>query len=195
MNRERVANRISDIFNPYYLSAPFLLLVAIGSSRSLAEAFLYWLATALFFSVLPLWDINRRIRLKIVSDAHISKREDRIKPFLFSLACAALGLVAVYLVGAPAAIKAVSWIVVLTGAVITATTVFWKISLHAAGATATAVALIVLFGTIAIPAVLFIPVVFWARLTLNKHTPAQLVAGSFLAAAIAVFVFWTFGLF
>ncbi len=194
MNREKVANRISDIFNPYYVSAPFFLLVAIASSRSLTTALFYWLVTALFFSVLPLWDINRRIRLKMVSDAHISRREDRIKPFLFSLVCAALGVIAVHVIGAPPAVKAVSWMVVITGAVITATTVFWKISLHAAGATATATALIVLFGAIAAPACLFIPVVFWARLTLKKHTPAQLLTGSLAAAAIAILVFWDFGL-
>jgi len=176
------------------LSAPFFLLVAIVSSRSLKTALLYWLVTALFFSALPLWDINRRIRLKMVSDAHISRREDRIKPFLFSLACAALGLIAVYIIGAPAAVKAVSWMVVITGAAITATTIFWKISLHAAGATATVVALIALFGVTATPAILLIPVIFWARLTLNKHTPAQLITGSLVAAAIAILVFWKFGL-
>jgi len=194
LSREKVADKISDLFNPYYSSSPFFLLVAVGAAGGVKAAFGYWLVLTLFFSALPMWDIKRRIRLGLVKDAHISRREDRIKPFLFSLSCAVLGLAAVYIVGAPVAIKAISWMVVLTGAAITGITAFWKVSLHAAGVSSIALVLIILYGPIAAPAALLIPVVAWARLTLKKHTPAQLAAGILVAVAIALAVFGYFGL-
>jgi hypothetical protein len=189
-----VANKVSDLFNPYYSSSPFFLLVAIGSSKGIGAAIVYWLVLTLFFSALPMWDINRRIRLGLVRDAHISRREDRIKPFIFSLSCAVLGLIAVYAVGTPEAIKAISWTVVLTGAAITIITAFWKISLHAAGVTSISLALIFLYGTIAIPTILLVPLVLWARLTLKKHTPAQLALGTLLSATIVSATFIHFDL-
>ena len=188
-----MAERISDVLNPYWASAPFFFLVAADSSTNIAKGFLYWLICALFFSVLPMWDINRRIRRGLVADMHISRREDRIRPFLFALGCAVCGLAAIYIANAPAPIKAVSWMVVLTGAVITALTAVWKVSLHAAGVSAISIALIALYGLLALPILLLIPLVFWARLTLKKHSPAQLVAGSLIAAGIAAAVFWHFG--
>lgn len=194
LNREKVADKISDLFNPYYSSSPFFLLVAAGSSRGVKDALAYWLVLTFFFSALPMWDIKRRIKMGLVKDAHISRREDRIKPFLFSLACAVLGLVAVYAVDAPDAIRAVSWAVVLIGAAITAITVFWKISLHVSGITSIALILIILYGQIAIPLVLLVPVVAWARLILKKHTANQMAAGALIAIAIVTAVFARFGL-
>jgi len=194
LNREKIATKISDILNPYYSSAPFFLLVAVGSSNKPSIIILSLAVLVLFFSVLPIWDINRRIKKGIVGDAHISKREDRIKPFLFSLSCAMAGLAALYLIDAPDMVKAVSWTVVLTGAAITAVTAIWKISLHAAGISSIASVLLILYGYLALPAVALVPIVFWARLVLKKHTPAQLAAGSLLAVSVALGVFRSFGL-
>lgn len=194
MSREKVANKISDIFNPYYSSAPFFLLVALAATNNLTQGLILWLPLALFFSALPMWDIKRRIRRGLVKDAHISRREDRIKPFLFSLGCAVLGLVAVYALSAPPTVKAVAWAVVINGAFITAITAVWKVSLHAAGITSISLILVYVCGLLAAPVALFIPVVFWARLILKKHTLAQLIVGTALSAAIVTAVFWRFDL-
>lgn len=189
-----LAEKISDIFNPYYSSAPFFLVVAIFATESLVYGLLWWLVLAGFFSLLPMLDIKRRIRSGRIQDIHVSRREDRIRPFLFSLASALVGLGAVYLFGAPAIIKAVCWVVVLNGALITATTALWKISLHAAGITTIATVLLIAFPLLGALAALCVPLVWWARLTLNRHTPAQLVAGSAVGIAVTVLVFWGFGL-
>lgn len=194
LNREKLAKTLSDIFNPYYASAPFFIIVVVGSSPDLTAGIAYLFITVLFFSVLPVWDIQRRIRLGLVADAHISRREDRIKPFLFSLSCAVAGLALIYATGAPAQIQAVSWTVVLTGAIITAITAFWKISLHAAAISSIVVALVALFGPYMLLTSVLVPVIAWARLTLKKHSVAQILAGISTAVVIAVAVFTNFGL-
>ncbi|HEY3375501.1 MAG TPA: hypothetical protein VGK02_10665 [Candidatus Aquicultor sp.] len=198
MNREkdsvRIANKVSDVFNPYYASAPFFLVVALVATRSIIRGLLYWLILALFLSFLPMWDINRRIKRGMVADAHISRREDRIKPFLFSLGAAVAGLIAAYAFGMPTLIKAVVWAVVLTGAGITIITRFWKVSLHAAGITPITVVLLIMFGWYALPAILLVPLVYWARLVLKKHSLAQLIVGSLVSGGITVTVFRAFNL-
>ncbi|MEW5705609.1 MAG: hypothetical protein AB1743_02225 [Actinomycetota bacterium] len=194
MSREKLANWISDIFNPYYLSAPFFFIISFASSPTVFIGLISWLVASLFFSVLPVWDIHRRVRLGLVGDVHVSSRRERVKPFIFSFCCAVLGLASIYLIGATDAMKTVSWTVVITGAVITIITAFWKISLHAAGISSVAAVLIALYGVRALPVAFFVPVVLWARLTLKKHTPWQLLAGALVAAAIAIAVFWQFGL-
>lgn len=194
LNREKVAMTISNIFNPYYLSVPFFLFVAIATSDNLIMALVYWLVSAAFFSFLPAWDIGRRISRGSVSDPHIDRREDRIRPFMFSLFSAVAGLAAIYLVGAPVEMRAISWSVVILGVFITLITVFWKVSLHAAGITATTFILTALYGPVVLPVFICIPVVLWARYVLNKHTPAQLLAGSAIAITVSAGVFWHFGL-
>lgn len=194
MNREKAAHRISDVFNPYYSSAPFFWLVAAGAAPNRLSFLLDAAILTAFFSVLPLLDIRRRIRKGFVGDVHISSREDRLKPFLFSLACAVAGLAALYVAAAPDTVLAVAWTVVALGATITTVTMVWKISLHAAGITSIAVMLYFIFGALAAPVALLVPVVGWARLTLRKHTPAQLAAGILVAIALTATVFALFGL-
>jgi len=194
LNREKAANRISDIFNPYYSSAPFFWLVAAIATPTTAAFLLNAAILTVFFSALPLWDIRRRIRGGQVRDVHISSREDRLKPFIFSLSCAVAGLAALYVAGAPGMVLAVAWTVVALGATITAVTAVWKISLHAAGITSIAAMLYFIFGAAAAPALLLVPVVGWARLTLRKHTPAQLAAGILVAIVATSGIFSFFGL-
>ncbi|MDP2211146.1 MAG: hypothetical protein Q8J63_05360 [Candidatus Aquicultor sp.] len=194
MNREKAANKISDIFNPYYSSAPFFCLVAASAAPDAVTFLLNAAILTAFFSFLPLWDIRRRIRKGLVQDAHINSREDRLKPFLFSLTCAVTGLAALYVAGAPDVVLAVAWTVVALGATITVVTTVWKISLHAAGITSIAAMLYFIFGAVVAPVALLVPVVGWARLTLRKHTPAQLAAGIIVAIVITAGVFSFFGL-
>jgi hypothetical protein len=63
---------------------------------------------------------------------------------------------------------------------------FWKISFHAIGYSAMCVSFFRLFGAISLPLVLLVPVLFWARLRLKKHTIWQLIAGSLLGLVFLI---------
>jgi hypothetical protein len=194
LDKEKLAAKVSDIFNPLYISFVFFLIVSLHVSSSLLEAAKYWLVTGFFFCVLPLGDVFLRIKKGITKDIHIDERKDRIIPFLITLTSSIAGLFAVSFLGFPKEIQAVSWAIVLTGAIITVITLFWKISLHAAGISAIITALIVFLGSPAVILALFVPVVFWARLTLRKHDIWQLLAGSGLSVFIMLFVLNWFGI-
>lgn len=64
--------------------------------------------------------------------------------------------------------------------------IFWKISFHAIGYSALCVSFFRLFGPISLPLVLLIPILFWARLRLKKHTIWQLIAGTLLGLVFLV---------
>jgi hypothetical protein len=56
----------------------------------------------------------------------------------------------------------------------------WKISMHAIYFSAGVFLLVKYFGMIYISLLIFMPLIFWARLILKKHTFLQLVAGTIL---------------
>jgi hypothetical protein len=53
-----------------------------------------------------------------------------------------------------------------------------NLSLHAAGVSGAAVCLAHVFGAWGLSAFLLLPPVFWARLALGRHTPAELALGA-----------------
>jgi membrane-associated phospholipid phosphatase len=52
-----------------------------------------------------------------------------------------------------------------------------NLSLHAAGVSGAAVCLVYVFGAWGLPAVLLVPLVWWARTNLGRHTPSELALG------------------
>jgi hypothetical protein len=76
-----------------------------------------------------------------------------------------------------------AWIIILiTGLV----TLRWKISLHSIGYSCFCFTFIELFGPIWIITLLFLPLVYWDRLILKRHTLKQLLAGTILSLLILV---------
>jgi len=73
-------------------------------------------------------------------------------------------------------------IVLISGLV----TLKWKISYHAIGYASFCFTFIELFGTPWLLSLLGLPLVFWARMYLKKHTFAQLSAGTILSGVIII---------
>src|SRR3989338_1394048 len=67
----------------------------------------------------------------------------------------------------------------------------WKISAHAAGIAGPTTAITYVFGTFFLPLYLLTIFVFWLRLKLKAHTPAQLFAGAGLAVLTTYLVYAT----
>ena len=63
---------------------------------------------------------------------------------------------------------------------------FWKISFHGATITAAATATVLVAGSSAWPVLLLVPLVGWARVRLERHTPRQVIFGTLVGALIAL---------
>lgn len=67
-----------------------------------------------------------------------------------------------------------------------------KVSSHSAGLTGPVTAISYIFGMIALPLFLLLPLIFWARLKLNAHSFHQLLAGSLIGIIITLPVYLLF---
>lgn len=70
----------------------------------------------------------------------------------------------------------------------------WKISHHLTNISALAVISSLVYGQAAIALILLIPLVAWARLSLNRHTIKQLIGGTLLAPIVILGVFYFYDL-
>lgn len=150
----------------------------------------------IFFTILlPLFFIQLLAITKIISDAKMREKEDRIIPYIITSILFLLGSCMLFRLGMPLFFINISIsasIAILIDAIISK---WWKISAHmtgigglSAGIVLVGIATYVNTSTTLILALIVAGVLASARLQLKRHTPAQIVAG-FLNGFISVFLF------
>jgi hypothetical protein len=83
----------------------------------------------------------------------------------------------VTLLGAPAELRAALLSYALATLLFALLTPLTNLSLHAAGVSGAAVCLVFVFGVWALPAIFLVPLVWWARTLLGRHTQPELALG------------------
>ena len=94
--------------------------------------------------------------------------------------------------GAPPALVAAFTAGLATVVILASINLWWKVSIHTALVAGSVTLLIMLYGWILAVTTVLIPLMAWARIESNNHSPAQAVAGALLAALIVVVVFMVF---
>lgn len=191
--RQRIAHLTSTLLNPFLVCFIIIILLAWHTTNSLASA-LRWAVIALVFSVLPVFTfIVYQVRRKRLESIFPEEQGQRKMIYALASALAAIGCGVMWHFGAPR-LLAVSFLAGLLAVVIfMIINYFWKISLHTAFISSAAVVLTVIFGIKAAWVFILLPLIAWSRLELKMHTPAQVITGAVLAAAIVTVVFWGFG--
>lgn len=195
----RAAHIISDVFSPLlvptYTMAAALWLTLL---RFIPLSAKLWSLSGVFFitAALPALVIFALIKAGKVSDAAISDRTQRTVPYTVAILC--YGAAAWYV----NALQAPHWLTgFFVGAGLTALlslviTHWWKISAHTAGTAGATAALywMAVHGllgdagmTVTCIVIAVTGAVAWARLYLNHHTPAQVLAGAAMAALVTYF--------
>ena len=173
-----LARSISDVLSPPALAVPGLLLGVWASSTPGTYRFaLMYFAAAV---IVPMFYMLWLLKVGLISDFHMARREERIRPFVCTLLCgvAAVALLAWY--RAPGDFVAPLLTLLVETLVLFAVTLFWQISVHAATVAGLATFAVCAMGPAALPLLALVPVVAWARLYLHRHTPLQCVAGASL---------------
>lgn len=182
-----LARTVSDLFSPAALSIPCLLL-GVASSDVPGT---YWYAL-LYFAIavpMPVLYILWMIKTGRADDFHLPNRRDRFVPFVIAIASAVLGVVLLAYLGSPSELMAPIVASMLLTAALFLITLVWQISIHAAGTAGLATYAVLMLGAGGAVCLLFVPLVTWARLHLERHTLAQTTAGSVLGCAIFVGLF------
>ncbi len=195
----RAFNGISRVMNPVYLAPPGMLAISLKSVPATLEAIAWWCIYLIFSTVIPLADLTWRRKTGRISDWHISRREERPVPMLFGIFYALLGIVTLYLLGAPEVLKACMVTGLATGVIALLITLGWKISLHTMGDTllATLIALVFKqpwYSPLNVLMALAVIMTGVSRRYLRKHTVPQIIGGAVLGASLGVAVFYAYGL-
>jgi len=191
---KRIANLTSYILNPFLVSLVLALLLSFYSTSSKIDA-LKWSSILIAISILPVFlAILYFIRNGSLESIFTNVRRQRTKVYLIASICAGASYIILHFLEAPLILITSSVAGLLGAALFMVVNLWWKISLHTAFIAAAVTVLVILFDSIAAITVVLLPLIAWARIELEHHSPAQAATGAILAASIVVFVFYLSGL-
>jgi len=185
-----IAKPVSRVLNPFIISIMALLVATYAGTNNLRE-FWTWALIILFFCVMvPFAYIYARSSRKGSSNRKMPDFSSFLKERRKGI------WVLVIITGAPfislliilkAPVMLMATLVALIGSclVIALVNRFFKASFHISCVTILVITALVVWGKAALPALLIIPLVGWARFKVKEHSLAQLATGFTIALIIA----------
>jgi len=186
--RMRIARYVSNILAPATISLPFILLVAFYQTQDQLSALIYAFITLFFLSVGPLLYIIIGVRLGKLSDIDVSRRTQRVGPFIFGIVSVMIGWLVLTLTNGPRNLQTVMIITVFSGIIMMVITFWWKISMHASSLGGVATMLTALYGAVMLPLFVLLVLVSWSRVALRRHTVPQVIAGSLAGIVLSLLI-------
>jgi len=178
----------SDLFSPpivwTIVAIPIAFYKASPQSAALAWVTLYIFMVCFLPSIFIFWGLKRGT----ISDLHMQMRQERIRPMVFSLVSAVITLTILLAVNASPIMRMFAVATVVQVAVMLVITSVWQISIHMISMSGMTVTVGLLFGIM--PVLIMVPLmvlVAMARLKLERHTPAEIIAGT-IVGGVSVFL-------
>src|SRR5687768_7411905 len=178
VNRLRLAELISAATRLPVIAVPLFL--AVGVEAAGIRGLLWAILCIFLTSGISLLYLVYLTRSGKVNDPRAISRVERIGPLRVVAALHVAAFVIFTLFGGPAELRAalLSYALATLGFVLV--TPLSNLSLHTAGVSGAAVCLAYVFGAWGLPAFALLPLVFWARLELGRHTPFELALGAII---------------
>ncbi|MFL6033218.1 MAG: hypothetical protein ACJ73Y_10660 [Rubrobacteraceae bacterium] len=173
------------------LAAPLFL--AVGAQAAGWRGLLWGLLCLFLTSGLSLAYLAYLARSGKVRDPRSIPQAERVRPLRVVAGLHAAAFVIVSLLGAPAPLRAALLSYALATLLFALLTPVTNLSLHAAGVSGAAVCLVHVFGAWGLPALLLVPIVWWARTVLGRHTPAELALGVLVGGGATLVAFQLVG--
>ena len=168
-----IAHWVSQIGSPPIISILTVLLVAMITPSPLYWVTLYTVPIILF----PSLYVFTLFKLGKLQDVHMPHRQDRIIPLLISVIVSIFVYIWFILNQAPYSFILLATANVIQTILYFAVNLHWKISVHAAMSIAVAIIAWSIWGTIATPLWLAVPLICWARIYTQRHTVGEVIAG------------------
>lgn len=176
-----MARWISILFHPFVMVA--VMVAAAAAARQSPAAALGSVALVALFTIAPIAVLMwRQVRRGRWQNADASNRAER--PMLYAVGGLALvALLAYLLLRGPQSFM-VRGVAVTFGmlAVCALATRWIKVSLHMAFATLAAASLALMRSPVGYVVLLLLPVLMWSRLTLERHSRAEVALGTIIGA-------------
>jgi hypothetical protein len=184
-----VAEAISNVLSPPAVLAIMgfvLALIAAPFMQAMEWAFLH----GVFVSLIPVIYIVAMLKLGRITDLHMHRRQERIRPFIIGVTTALVAWALLTAFGAPPMVRRLALFDAALLTVLGLITVWWQISFHGAAIVgAVTITGAVLGLPVALTVSPLVLVVAWARLYLRRHTIRQVLAGAALGAIVALLIF------
>jgi membrane-associated phospholipid phosphatase len=178
----------SGILHPFTLPPIAFLLLYLAETdpaTTTASAVVLGLSVAIIFaSALPLSAVVYLARRGIIDTIDVTDRTKRLVPLLLVIVSYAVGFALLERIGAPDLVRGLMLAYGVNTLVVAAITLWWKISIHAVGVAGPLVAVTFALGWWVLPAFLLVAVIGVARVALQRHTPAQVLAGGLLGTVL-----------
>ncbi len=185
----RAAQWVSLAGSPFLLAALLLLIVSWHATHRVGAALGWAALAAAFVTVGPLILLLLAVYAGRVRNLDLDLRHERPWPMVIALGITVVGLMVLWVLGAPRLLLILLVSTLVGGAVALLITLRWKISIHAGGAAGAATVLTLLYGAQALPLLIGVALIGWSRVVLGKHTWPQVVAGAAISIVITVLVF------
>jgi hypothetical protein len=173
--RKKLAEIVSAATRLPLLAVPLFL--AVGAEAAGTRGLL-WAILCLFltsgFSLLYLLYLARSGKVR---DPRTIPRAERVRPLRVVAVLHVAAFLIVTLLGAPILLRAALLSYALATLVFALLTPFTNLSLHTAGVSGAAVCVAYVFGAWGSLAFLLVPLVWWARTVLGRHTQLELALG------------------
>ena len=178
--RKKLAETVSAATRLPLLAVP--LFFVVGAEAGGARGLLWALLCLFLTSGLSLVYLFYLTRSGKVRDPRSIPRAERVRPLRVVAVLHVAAFLIVTLLGVPAPLRAVLLSYVFATVLFALLTPFTNLSLHTAGVSGAAVCLVYVFGAWGAAAVLLVPLVWWARTVLGRHTPLELALGVLVGA-------------
>jgi membrane-associated phospholipid phosphatase len=184
-NDETIARWISHVISPHIVGVVLTSAMALEYSPNPLKALLWLFGIMPLLVLPPLGYMMWLVRRGKLADIYMPERETRLRPLTLMMVWLMIcwGLIRYW--GAPSMVELFVLMATVMIGVLSLVTLFWKISFHGAAITAAATVTVLVAGSSAWPVMLLVPLVGWARVRLERHTPRQVIFGSLVGALIA----------
>lgn len=183
--RGNIARWLSDVGSPPVFTGLALGVAAGAGRHGLLITFGWATGLTLLVAGVPLVYVLMLVRQGKVTDVHLPHRRERIGPIAVTLGAVVIAVLVSRVLTAPALLQRVLIAYLAQSLVLALTTLWWKISFHAAAVSFYAGLAVAVWGVQAAPLLLLVPLIGWARLALQRHTLAQVCAGSAVGLLLA----------
>lgn len=192
MNSETIswARLVSNLLSPPVIWAVMAFPIAFRDAKSDQQALTWALVYGVLVCLLPLLFVAWMVKRGTITDIHMEVRQQRIRPFVVSIVCTTIAWWTLRFMGAPSVVPLFALFSLTQITVMAVITLVWQISMHTMSITSAVVAALTFFGLL--PALILLPLIILvgaARLKLQRHTVAQVLAGVVVGAIVPMIVF------
>lgn len=182
--RINLAKFVSLFFGiPWLFAVIIVLLYKADLTR--AQVLLLGGIFLIFNIVIPFLSLYYLYKSGRISDYDVTKRDERFAPLSITMFSFLISLILTGLVGNALIFEfsAIIFVILLVNLLITFS---WKISLHMGINVASSMLINALYGWKFSFLYLSIPLIYWSRYTLHRHSPKQLIGGLVISGGITV---------